>query len=88
MTDYSKEDYLMSICKHREYHTDDDLFPQAICVDCGNSIQLNPFETEYTWTSSSKPRIYEGFWSEDFQFIYEDCTDMTLEEYNRRWESR
>ena len=71
-------------CQHREWHTSDDLFPQAICINCGSSKIINPFQE--TFTSHSQSTIHNGYWSEDFQFIAEDCTWMSLEEYKKRFD--
>lgn len=62
----------MSECEHKEFFTDSDFYPQALCVDCGYSILIDPFNN--TATTHSKSAIYMGHWSEDYQFIYQDCT--------------
>jgi hypothetical protein len=72
MNDYSIEDRYHSECEHKEWYTDDEIMPQMICVKCGCPGSFNPFQN--TTASHSKSKNYTGFWSEDFQFISEDCT--------------
>ena len=62
----------MNKCEHKEWYTDNDLFPQSLCVDCGESKILNPLST--TELSHSKSSMYHGFWSQDFQWVAQDCT--------------
>jgi len=62
----------MNECDHREWYTDDDIFPQALCVNCGESTILNPFNN--IKLSHSESTTYFGFWSQDFQWIAQDCT--------------
>jgi hypothetical protein len=75
----------MNNCQHKEWYSDyEDVFPLAICIDCGASKILDLFNN--IKTTHSQSRQYKGYWSNDFQFIYEDCTWMTLEEYNKRFD--